>query len=156
MVLPAAEALTPCLMGKCPPETRKVWKERYRYAKKYGIRAGYASITGTGVVTIAKEAATQGVKRHAKRYIGGLLVNCGFTSISAGLPLLTNASRVVKYSKACHSVCAASWRAAHNMAELPLILVDYAVFGEYIPSCGEADYDLYSNTTDIVSEFTGG
>ena len=46
MVLPGAEALTPCLMGKCPPETRKIWKERYRYAKKYGLRAALHQDTG--------------------------------------------------------------------------------------------------------------
>ena len=108
MVLPEAEALTLCLMGKCTSETRKIWKERYRYAKKYGIRAGLAGVTGTGLVTVAKEAATDGIKRHAKRYIGGILVNGGLMCVSGGLPLLTNATKVVKYSKACHSVCAVS------------------------------------------------
>ena len=156
MGLQGTEALTPCLMGKCAPETRKMWKERYRYAKKYGIRAGFAGVTGAGIVTIAKEAATDGIKRHGKRYIGGILVNSGLTCVTGGLPLLSNATKVIKYSKACHSVCAASWRAAHNVAELPMMAVDYAVFGEYVPSCGEADYDMYSQTTDIISEFTGG
>ena len=37
-----------------------------------------------------------------------------------------------------------------------MIVVDYVVFGEYVPSCGEADYDIYSKTIDIVCEFTGG
>ena len=156
MVLPVAEALTPCFMGKCSAETRNKWKERYRYAKKYGIRAGFAGVTGTGLVTVVKEAAADGVKRHAKRYIGGILIDTGLTCLSGGVPLITNATKVVKYSKAVHSVCAASWRAAHNIAELPLIVVDFAVFGEYVPSCGEADYDVYSKTTDILSEFTGG
>lgn len=156
MVLSGAEALTPCLTGRCSFETRERWKGRYRYAKKYGIRTMFAGVTGTGLVTLAKEAATDGVKRHAKRYIGSILVDVGLTCISGGLPLLTNTTKVVKYSKACHSVCAASWRATHNIAELPMIVVDYAVFGEYVPSCGEADYDIYSNTTDIVSGFTDG
>lgn len=145
MVLPVAEALTPCIMGRCSSETRNKWKERYRYAKKYGLRAGFARVTGNGLVTVAKEAAIDGVKRHAKRYLGGILVDIGLTSVSGGLPLLTNATKIVKYSKAVHSVCAASWRAAHNIAELPLIAVDYAVFAEYVPSCGEADYDVYSD-----------
>lgn len=156
MVLPQTEALTPCLMGKFPTATRKVWKERYRYAKKYGFRAGFATITGTGLVTVAKEKASKGVKRHAKRYIGGILIDGGLTCVSARLPLITNATKVVKYSKACHSVCAASWRAAYNVAEVPMILVDYAIFGEYVPSCGETEYDICSKTTDIVSEFTNG
>ena len=145
MVFPTAEALTPCLTGRLSPETRKIWKERYRITKKYGVRVGFGAISGTGCLTLVKEAAKDGVKRHAKRYIGGILVNSGLTCVSAGIPLLTNATKVVKYSKACHSVCAASWRAAHNVAELPLILCDYAIFGEYVPSCGESDYDLFSN-----------
>ena len=58
----------------------------------------------------------------------------------------------MKYSKACHSVCAAAWRGAHNIAELPLIVCDYALFGEYVPSCAESDYDIFSNeATDFIS-----
>ena len=67
------------------------------------------------------------LKRHAKRYLGGILVDVGLTCVSGGMPLLTNATKALKYSKAVHSVCAAFWRAAHNIAELPLIAVDYAV-----------------------------
>lgn len=155
MVFPTGEALTPCLTGRLSHETRETWKERYRIAKKYGVRAGFGVISGTGCLTLAKEAAKDGIKRHAKRYMGGILINSGLTCVSVGIPLVTNATKVVKYSKACHSVCAASWRAAHNIAELPLILCDYAIFGEYVPSCGESDYDLFSNeATDFVSTFT--
>ena len=154
MVFPTAEALTPCLTGKLPPETRDKWKERYRITKKYGVRVGFGAISGTGCLTLVKEAAKDGVNRHAKRYIGGILVNSGLTFLSGGIPLLTNATKAVKYAKACHSVCAASWRAAHNIAEFPLILCDYAIFGEYVPSCGESDYDLFSNeATNFVNTF---
>ena len=101
----------------------------------------------------AKEATVDGVKRHGKRYIGGILVNNGLTCISSGVLLLKNATKVVKYSKACHSACAAAWRTCHNVAELSLIVCDYAIFGEYVPSCGASDYDLYSPTTDVFNEF---
>lgn len=111
----------------------------------------FAEITGTGVVTLLKEAASDGIKRHAKCYIGAILVNTGLTS--GGMALLTNATKVVKYSKAVHSVCAASWCAAHNIAEVLIIFVDSAIFGEYTPSCGDADYDIYSKTTNVLSDF---
>ena len=153
MVLPTAEALTPCLTQRLSTETRSKWKEGYRYAKKYGIRATFGAITGTGCYTLVKEACMDGVNRHAKRYMGGILINTGLTCVSSGIPLITNATKIVKYSKACHSVCAAAWRGAHNIAELPLIVCDYALFGEYVPSCGEADYDIFSNeATDFLSE----
>ena len=154
MVLPTTEALTPSLTQGLSTETRLRWKERYRTAKKYGIRSAFAAVSGTGIYTLVKEAATDGIKRHSKRYLGVILINSGFTCITGGMPLVTNATRVVKYSKACHSVCAAAWRASHNIAELPFIACDFALFGEYVPSCGESDYDLYGSTTDIISEFT--
>ena len=154
MVLPTTDALTPCILGKCSPETRNKWKERYRFAKKYGIRASFTTISGAGLLSLAKEAATDGVKRQAKRYIGSILVNSGLTAVSAGLPLLTNASKVVHHSKATHSLCAASWRAAHNLAEVPFIMADFVIFGEPVPSCGEHDYDLYNkNTSDVLAQF---
>jgi hypothetical protein len=154
MVFPTAEALTPCLTQKLPPETRKKWRERYRSVKKYGVRTMFGAVTGTGCYTLVKEATMGGIKCHAKRYVGGILIGTGLTCISSGLPLFTNATKVVKYSKACHSVCAAAWRGSHNIAELPLIVCDYALFGEYVPSCGESDYDLFSpEVTDFVSEF---
>ena len=152
MVFRTTEALTPCLTQRLSPETRKIWRERYRYTKKYGIRATFGVITGAGCYTLVKEAAADGVKRHAKRYLALLLINTGLTFISTGIPLVfTNSTKIVKYSKA---VCSAAWRAAHNSAELPFIVCDYALFGEHVPSCGESDYDLFSQeATDFINEF---
>ena len=111
-------------------------------------------VVWVGAYTLLKEAAKEGIKRHGKRYIGGILINSGLTFVSGGIPLMTNATKVVKYSKACHSVCAAAWRASHNIAEVPFIVCDYALFGEYIPSCGETDYDIFVGTTDVLSQLT--
>jgi len=144
----------PCLTNKLSYKSRNEWKEYYRNIKKYGIRIGFASVSGTAIYTLVKEVAKDGIKRHGKRYMGAILINSGLTCISSGIPLITNATKVVKYSKTCHSVCSATWRVSHNIAELPLILCDYVIFGEYIPSCGEADYDIYTTTTDFISEFT--
>ena len=55
-------------------------------------------------------------KKKRSNYIGIILIDSGLTLISTGMPLITNGTKVVKYSKVVHSVCAASWRAAHNVA----------------------------------------
>ena len=155
MVFPTNEVLTPCLTRNLPEETRKRWKERYRYAKKYGLRGGFGLLTGTGFYTLVKEAATDGIKCHSKRYLGLILMNIGLTCVTTSIPLLTNTTKIIKYSRAVHSVCAAAWRAAHNTAELSFIICDFAIFGEHVPSCGEADYDMFSHeATDFIKEFT--
>lgn len=153
MVFDSVEALTPCLTSRLSAQTRSVWKERYRMGKKYGIRATFSGVTCIGLVTVAKEVAADGIKRHGKRYLGSILMTSSLTGLSFAVPLLSNATKVVKFSKSCHSVCAAAWRASHNLVELPFIFCDYAIFGEYVPSCGESDYDLFSDTTDFISSF---
>jgi len=154
MVFTTAEASTSCLTQRLSPEIRDKWKDRYRYAKKYGIRATFRAIIGTDYYRLIKEAATDGFKRHAKRYLGAILINTYLTCVSGGIPLITNATKFVKYAKACHSVCATACRGTHNITELPLIVCDYALFGEYISSCGESDYDIFSNeATDFISDF---
>ena len=95
MVLPTTDALTPCLTSRLSAETRTKWKERYRRGKKYGIRAAFSGVTGTGLVTLAKEAAADGVKRHAKRYIGGILIKWRFKLCICGTPAC------YKYNKSC-------------------------------------------------------
>lgn len=122
--------------------------------KKYGICAEFAGVTITRLARIAMEVTIDGIKLHAKCYLGVILVDTGLTCISGEIPLLTNTTKVVKYSKAIHLVCAAYWRVTHNIAELPIISVDYAVFGEYVSLCKEADYDVYSTRTYVIYIFT--
>jgi hypothetical protein len=154
MVFNSVIFITPCLTQRLSPESRTKLKQYYRSSKKYGIRAMFGFVGGTGIYSILQEVAKEGIRCHGKRYIGIILINSGLTFISCGIPLMTNTTKVLKYSKACHSICAATWRASHNVAELPLILCDYVIFGEYLPSCGEADYDIFSDTTDILSPFS--
>jgi len=153
MVFPVNDSISPCLTQKLSPESRRKLKEYYRTTKKYGIRGLFGVVSGTGCYTLLKEVVKDGVKRQGKRYIGGILINSGLTLVSGGIPLVTNATKIVKYSKACHSVCAAAWRASHNIAEVPFILCDYAIFGEYVPSCGEEDYDIFGGDIDVFSQF---
>ena len=68
MIFPTTEALTPSLTSRLSTDTRARWKEPYRISKKYGIRVAFIGVTGTGLISLAKEAAADGVKRHAKRY----------------------------------------------------------------------------------------
>lgn len=53
MVLPVADALTtPCLTSQMNPAAREKLKENYRIAKRYGIKAAWGVITGSGSLTV--------------------------------------------------------------------------------------------------------
>ena len=57
MILPVSDVLTtPSLTSKMDPKAREKLKEKYRLAKKYGIKAAWASVTGSGILELGKEA----------------------------------------------------------------------------------------------------
>ena len=86
MVIPIAKALTTtCLLGSMNAARRDPIKQRYRILKKYGIRAG--------VSKIAKEVTKRIVRKS---------VEYSYLCFS-GIPLLTNAPKVVKVAKTVHS-----------------------------------------------------
>jgi hypothetical protein len=152
MVLPVSEALTtPCLTSRMNPAARKELKEKYRVAKKYGIRAAWGAVTGSGLLEIGKEVVKGQVVHHGKERIGGLiLLGCSHIGLGA-LPLVTNSTKILKYAKKAHSFTSCVYRCAHDASEVPLVALDFLVFGEYVPTCPKDGYQLFSVPTDGFS-----
>lgn len=65
-------------------------------------------ITGTDLISLAKEAVVDGIKWHGTKYIEGILVSSGLTYVSGGVLLLPNSTKILKYAKIDHSVYAAA------------------------------------------------
>lgn len=138
------------LIGK----DKKQAKEIYRNIKKHGIRGTFLLANGVGLWCVVKELAADGIICQGKRYLGSCLMHFGCYTFSGGAVLVTNFTTVVKYSKTLHSICAAGYRCAHNLAETPMLICDYMLFAEPVPSCGENDYDLLGNATDVLKHLS--
>jgi len=154
MVLPVAEALTtPCLMSVMNPAARKILKEKYRVAKRYGIKAAWGVVTGSGVLELAKEAAKGEIIKHGKKKIGSLvLLGCGHVGTGA-LTLITNSTKLLNYTKKAHSITSCIYRCPHDASEVPLIALDFIVFGEYVPSCPDYVSKLFDISSDALDEY---
>ncbi len=152
MVLPVSEALTtPCLTSRMNPEARKKLMEKYRSAKKYGIKAAWGTVTGAGVLELGKEVVKGEAVKYGKEKLGGLIIlGCGHIGLGA-IPLVTNSTRLIKYAKKAHSVTSYVYRCAHDASEVPLVALDFLVFGEYVPSCPKDGYQLFPVPTDALS-----
>lgn len=98
MVLPVAEALTtPCLTSKMNTSAREELKEKYRVAKRYGIKAAWGVVTGSGVLELAKEVAKGEIVKHGKKKVGSLiLLGCGHIGTGA-LTLVTNSTKFLNF-----------------------------------------------------------
>jgi hypothetical protein len=153
MVLPIADALTtPCLTNGMNPVAREKLKEQYRIAKRYGIKAAWGVVTGSGVVELATEVVKGEIVRQGKQKVGSLIL-LGCTHIGLGVvPLITNSTKIIKYAKKAHSVTSCIYRCAHDASEVPLIAIDFLVFGEYVPSCPNDGYQLLNVSSDALNK----
>lgn len=141
MGFPIAEAFTtPCLTNNMNPVARKKFKEQYRKAKNYGIKAAYGVIIGVGVLEVTTDFTKGEIIRYGRRRVG-LLILLACTHVNLGLvPLITNSTKIIKYAKTAHSVTSCICRCAHDASEVLLVALDFLLFGEYVPSCPDNDY----------------
>ncbi|MCU0680607.1 MAG: hypothetical protein MUF50_04905 [Planctomycetes bacterium] len=153
MVLPVAEALTtPCLTTTINPIARQKLKEQYRVAKHYGIKAAWGVVTGSGVLELAKEVAKGEIVKQGKQKVGALiLLGCSHVGLGA-VTLVTNSTKILKYAKKAHSVTSCIYRCAHDASEVPLIVLDFVLFGEYVPSCPANGYQLFNVSSDALDQ----
>ncbi len=157
MVLPVADALTtPSLTNNMNPVARQKLKEQYRTAKQYGIKMAWGVVTGSGILHLSYEVAKGEILKHGKQKAGSLIL-LGCTHVGLGaIPLITNSTKVIKYAMRAHSLTACIYRCAHDASEVPLVALDFLLFGEYVPSCPNDGYSLYNNvSSDALGQLTG-
>jgi hypothetical protein len=158
MVLPVAEGLTtPHLTSSMNPVLQRKFKERYRSWKGYFLKGTWGVVTGAGLMELATEVVTEVVKgetlKHGKKKVGSLiLLGCTHIGLSA-VPMITNSTRIIKLVKTAHSITSGIYRCAHDASEVPLIALDFILFGEYVPSCPPDGYQLLNVSSDALDQF---
>lgn len=152
MFLSVTEALTtPSLTNNMNPIARKKFKERYRIAKAYGIKSAWGVVTGAGVLEVAVDVVKGEVVKLGKQKIGSILI-LGCTHVGLGLvPLITNSTKIIKYAGKLHSLSSCVYKCAHHASEVPLVALDFLLFGEYVPSCPDNGYQFFNVSSDALS-----
>jgi hypothetical protein len=51
-----------------------------------------------------------------------------------------------------HSVTSGIYRCAHDASEVPLIALDFLLFGKYVPSCPRDGYQLLNVSSDALDQ----
>ena len=69
------------------------------------------------------------------------------------MTLVTNSTKILKYVKKGHSITSCIYRCAHDASEVPLVALDFLVFGEYVPSCPDDGYQLFNVSSDALDQF---
>jgi hypothetical protein len=121
------------------PETKRKFLEFYRKDKKYGVSKGISVVTGGLFYQVDYEICKSELKSYGKRKMGVIIAVASASAFSGEVILATNAINVTKIANAMHNVFAVAYYIAHNIAESPILVVDCALFGEYISSYEDTD-----------------
>jgi len=127
-------------------------RKKYAQAKCVGIRSALGVIIGAGAVSIAKEAGKGAIQYYGRRWIGTAFITVGGYLGFGGFPLVTNATKIVKYGKACHNCCAVIMDATETTAGIPFIGLEFAVFGRPVPKNTNSTFSLYPESTDFLKD----
>jgi len=142
---------TPCLTSRMNPAAKEKLKERYRIAKRYAIKAAWRAVTGIGVFELAAEGAKGEIIRQGRERVASLLLLCCTHVGIVAIPLLTNSTRVIGYVKKAHCITSCIYKCAHDASQVPLVALDFLVFGEYVSSCRPDEYQLFDIDQDVFS-----
>ena len=143
---------TRCLLSNWNKTDICALEHKYAQAKCVGIRAALGVMTGSGVISLAKKASKGVLQYYGRRWIGTAFITVGGYLGFGGLPLITNATKIVKYGKACHNGCAALMDATETTAGLPLIALEFAVFGRPVPKNPNSTFSLYPESSDFLKD----
>jgi hypothetical protein len=70
--------------------------------------------------------------------------------------MLTNSTQIIEYARKADSVTLYIYRCAHDASEVPLITVDFLIFGEHLSSCpddGDPLFNVSSDALDQLADF---
>ena len=151
-ITPNWNTRTKCLLSNWNETDILALEEKYAQAKCVGVRACLGVITGSGAISVAKEAGKGVFRYYGRRWIGAAFITVGGYFGFGGIPLVTNATKLVKYGKACHNCCAAIMDASETTAGLPLVAIEFAVFGRPVPKNTNSTFSLYPESIDFLKD----
>jgi hypothetical protein len=124
----------------------------YALLKCWGIKGLYCYLTGTGMVTVAKEVLKGTVVQYGKRRLALVVVGAATYVCAPAVAVITNATNVVKCCKVVYTGVGYIAEACEDASQLTFLPIDMILFGQPILANNAGRYSSWSNLTDLVAE----
>lgn len=151
MLVPKRPTHNKYLFSKVDDKTYTLLCERYILCKKIGIKGAFGFATSAGVVEIIREYASGKVRSWAHQKFCALITGACIYAIGPSAAVLTNSTKIIKALRSAHAGCAFCAECLEDTANLPLISLDYALFGRKIPIGEDGRYNWMTNSSDFLN-----
>ena len=127
-------------------------EQTWANVRSKGLRVCLVATFVSGWVSIVKEAGKQTLKYGGRKALGAVSgCVCGYFG-SASIVLLTNSVKLLKFGKACHSICAGGLDILELASASPIHVLEIFIFGRpALLDIGDG-FDLFQSGSSVVDD----
>lgn len=126
--------------------------ETYSSCKRYGFRAVVLFCTGTNTIGILKEISKGVVVQYGKRRFATVVIGSALHICAPAIAVITNATKVVKTCKIVYTTTGYIIEAFEDAGTLGLLPLDFALFGQPIPTGTSKRYSNWDEIEDVIKQ----
>lgn len=122
----------------------------YSKCKRYGFRDVAAFCTGTGTVGVIRDMMKGTFIQYGKRRFAAVVLATGAYTCAPAMAVMSNATKVVRMCKVVYTTTAYIFEAAEDVGTMILLPIDFALFGQPIPTGESKRFRSWDELEDIV------
>jgi hypothetical protein len=140
-------AIFPHVFSRLEPETKKVYRQKYKSIKKYGSAS---AIVGVGIsegTQLAKDVISSKLKAYGYKSLFAITLGPVIQFISLPLYVFTYGSKFRKFAIATTEIGAKISKGEMGIVNWAWIGADLVFFGEPVPITDDSDFLIIHNET---------
>lgn len=142
----------PHVFSRLESDTRILYLEKYRLLKRTGVLSSISLITISGVVALAKDLAVSKVKAYGYKLMLSLISGPLLQLFALPGYILSYGFYFQKYTVAIMQIGAMITRGEVELVGCAWIIVDFALFGEFVSITGPSEFLIAHNETGAMIE----
>ena len=132
---------------------REKWKGYYRNVKKGLVSTSVATLTGRDVLTFLTDVAKTEIKKKGYTFLGYIVPGVVSSSLGGFIYTLSNLQKVRTVGVLLYNLGGTIISGELQILDIPFILLDLTLFGEYVPTFNDTSGLFITNETVETNKF---
>ena len=140
-------SIFPHVFSRLQPETKKIYREKYKNIKKYGSASAIAGVGINEGTELAKDLISSKLKAYGYKSLFAITIGPLIQFVSLPFYVFTYGSKFRKFAIATTEIGAKISKGEMGIVNWAWIGIDFALFGEPVNITDDSDFLIIHNET---------
>ena len=140
-------SIFPHVFSRLQPETKKVYREKYKSIKKYGSASAIAGIGISEAGQLAKDILNSKLRAYGYKSLFAIVAGPAIQFVSLPFYVFTYGSKLRKFALATTEIGAQISKGEMGIVNWGWVGADFILFGEPVPITEDFDFMILNNET---------